>query len=364
MTPSDQQTSASGNPASSPRRHLPRFEVPTLRAATLTALALIFIWLTANILLVLFAGILLGAMFRGLAQLVQRATGLSIGWSLLTVFGLTLAAAGLGGWWMASHLGEQMDILWQRVPPTLRQVEEYIRQFQWGQTLLDYLPDQLGPDGADIGGPASAFLSVFIGALANVVIILFIGLYLAVSPDPYTNGTIRLFPMEKRERVADILDQLGYTLQRWLLGRLLTMVVVGVLTGLVLFVMGVPLALPLALLTTLLTFVPYLGPLTAAVPIIALSLTEGASTLLWVLSLYFLIQNIEGYILTPMIQRWVVRMPPAVVLGAIALLGTLFGPMGLVVATPLAAVLLVLVRTAYLQDVLGEPKEDVRETTA
>jgi predicted PurR-regulated permease PerM len=133
------------------------------------------------------------------------------------------------------------------------------------------------------------------------------------------------------------------------------MSLVGILTALGLWLLGVPLALILGLIAALLEFVPYIGTILSAVPAILLALLQGPMQALWVVLLYFVIQSIESYLLTPLVQQRVVSLPPALVLAAQVLMGVLFGAWGIILATPLTAALLVLVQMLYIEDILGDP---------
>lgn len=179
------------------------------------------------------------------------------------------------------------------------------------------------------------------------------GIYFAAVPSLYTHGLLRLLPVNGRWRGRRLLDQLAETLRWWMIGRLISMISVGVATVALLEAFQVPLSLVLGLVAGLFTFVPYVGPIASAFPILLITAVEAPEAVLWVLTLYTLIQSLEGYVLTPLVQRATVFLPPAVTLIAEAVMGTLFGVMGIVVATPVAAILLVVVRELYIRR-LGE----------
>jgi len=132
------------------------------------------------------------------------------------------------------------------------------------------------------------------------------------------------------------------------------MAATGVLTGLGLWLLGIPLALTLALLAAVLTFVPYVGAIVSAIPALLLGLVHSPTMVLYVAILYVIVQLVEGYLLTPLIQQETVALPPALTIASLVLFGALFGPLGLMLGTPLAAVGLVLVRMAYVEDVLEQ----------
>jgi predicted PurR-regulated permease PerM len=170
---------------------------------------------------------------------------------------------------------------------------------------------------------------------------------------------VRLFPLSYRARAREVLNEIGCTLQWWLLGQAIDMAVVGVLTGIGLFLLGVPLALALAVLAGLFTFVPYFGPIVSAIPAIIVAATISWSKVLWVIVIYLICHGIEGYVVAPFVQRRTVELPPAVTILSMAVMAALFGALGLMVATPMVAAILVIVREVYVRDILGDPDADL-----
>jgi len=150
------------------------------------------------------------------------------------------------------------------------------------------------------------------------------------------------------------LQAIGQTLRWWLLGRWVSMIVVGFLTAAGLWFIGVPLTLTFGLLTALLTFIPYLGPILSAIPPTLLAFTQYPQQALYVILLYVGIQSVESYLVTPLVQQRTVSLAPALTLTAQMVLGILLGGIGIILATPLFAVMVVLVRMLYIEDTLGE----------
>lgn len=145
----------------------------------------------------------------------------------------------------------------------------------------------------------------------------------------------------------------------WLIGRLLSMLIVGITVTISLWLLGIPLALTLGLLAALLDFIPNLGPTLATVPAVLLALMQSPTQAVYVLLIYIVIQQAESYLLTPIVQHRTVSLPPALTIIAQVILGVLFGVMGLILASPLAAVVLVLIKMLYVEDVLGDTIEDL-----
>jgi predicted PurR-regulated permease PerM len=201
---------------------------------------------------------------------------------------------------------------------------------------------------------AGLFFSGVVGAFGNVLIILFVGIYFAAQPYTYIDGFVLLVPHHKRTRAREVLSEIGRTLSKWLLGKFASMVLVGTLSATGLALLGVPLALILGIIAGLLDFIPYLGPLMAGVPAALIAFSESPAHALYVVALFGFIQLIEGYILQPFIENKTVSLPPALTIVMQVLFGTLFGLAGVALATPMTAVLAVVVTMLYVQDVLGD----------
>lgn len=307
------------------------------------------------VLLVLFAGVLLAVFLHGLARWLSSHTPLPRKGALAVVVLLLTALAVGAVWFLGPRVAGQIDALSEQVPQTLGRVEAWLGQFGWGTELAEQFPDSPGemlPESRSVFGTITTAFSTLLGALANVLIILFIGLYLAVTPSLYVDGVVRLVPPPKRPRAYEVFAALGRALRYWLLGRIASMFVVGALTALGLVLFGVPLALTLGLIAALFSFIPYIGPAIALLPALAVALPEGQVVV--VLAIYGAVQLLESYLVTPLIQERAVSMPPALLITAQILLGVLAGAFGVAVATPLAVVAVILVQMLYVEDVLGD----------
>lgn len=343
-----------------PRRGREDFTRRVLTVAGIVAAAVLvalFLWAVIHVLLLIFAAVLLAVLLRGISGWVAEHTPLTEGWSLAVVVCALLVVGGVGAWLLAPSVAEQVDHLADRIPRALQRVEQRIQSYGWGRRLFAQRPDAqdvLAADKAGMVAKATGVFSSTVGVLASFVIFLVLGLFLAADPRLYTEGVVRLVPIDKRERAREVLHAMGYALQWWLTGQVLAMLVVGVLSTLGLWLLRVELALTLGLLAALLNFVPNIGPLVAMVPAVLLALLQGPTTALYVVLLYLAIQTLEGYLITPLIQQRTVSLPPALTITAQVALGVLLGGLGVVVATPLMVCLIVLVQTLYVQDTLGD----------
>lgn len=300
------------------------------------------------VLLVIFAGLLFGVFFSGGGEWLARRIGIGRGWGIgLFVLLVLLALAGalLA---FAPAAADQFDRLVQDVPAAIQRLRERLEQYAWGEALLRHAtPGALLSEGGE-GTAVNAFAATF-GVLGNFVVMLFIGLYVSLDTRTYRRGLLWILAPSLRVPGADVLDKAGGTLRNWLVAQLMSMAVVGVLTWLGLWLVGVPLAPILGLIAALLAFIPNIGPIMAAVPAVLLGFSEGPTTALMVVGVYLVVQTLESYAITPLIQQARVSLPPALILSMQLLMGVLFGILGLALATPLAALGLTLVRETYVR---------------
>jgi predicted PurR-regulated permease PerM len=187
-------------------------------------------------------------------------------------------------------------------------------------------------------------------------------LYFASNPHLYVKGLVTLLPEARRPRIHEVLDKVAHVLRWWFLGQLIDMAVVGVLTVTGLMIIGMPMALALGVLAGILTFVPYFGAILAAIPAVAIALGQSLHMTVLTLVVFAICHVVEGYIVSPLVQDRMVRLPPALLILSMTFIGSLFGPMGIILATPLAAAGLVLVSELYVVDVLKD--ESGRDVTA
>jgi predicted PurR-regulated permease PerM len=329
------------------RRYLSDRVLPTLGMFCLFAAVVAGFVLASNVLLLGFAGVLLAVLLHAISALTQRLLGLRYGWSLTIVLTILAAALAAGGWFLASEAIQQFREL--QTTLSVDQIRTSLAQYPWASNLADSLSlEEALSQRRLVSGVTGAF-STALGAMANVVIVLFVGVYLAVNPRLYRDGFLQLIPPARRETFARLLAKLRSTLSWWLVGRIVNMTIVGVATAIGLMLLGAPLPIALGLIAFFFDFVPYIGPILSVIPAFLVSLSQGTDLALYVVALYIGVQSVESYLLTPMIQQRAVRLPPALTILWQVLLGVLFGVLGIMLATPLLAVLMVSVKTLYLK---------------
>lgn len=333
------------------------------RTASLGVFALVLLALfilVPDVLLTIFAGLLLAVLLRSAGGWISDRLGLATGWGIAIVLVLIVAFLAMGTLTFADDVTKQVDELSQKIPEAIDNVRERLDDYSWGKTLLDHATPE-GLISAGGGRQASAAISGTFGALGNFVVILIIGIYGAIDPRPYRRGLLALFAPSIRPRAGVVLDHSIGAMRNWISAQLISMSVVGVLTGLGLWAIGVPLAFILGLIAGLLAFIPNIGPILSITPALLLAFVDGWQMLLWVLGVYVVVQTLESYVITPLVQQEKVSVPAGFVIAVQLLFGVLFGLMGLALAMPLAAVGLTLVREVYVGDYLeGErgPRPD------
>ncbi len=315
------------------------------------------VWLAYDALLLVFACVLVAVLLYDLSCRLKKWLPIPRGMALVLVVLLFFLVLGIGGWLMAPQVAQQANELADAVPKSFERLRASLEEHKLLRSLAINLPptEKLMARVSSMLPQAGLFFSGVLGVIGNIAIISFVGTYFAAQPHVYINGAVMLVPHRKRQRAREVIDELGATLGQWLFGKLVSMLIVGVVTGVGLALLGVPLALVLGILAGLLDFIPYLGPIMAGVPAVLLALSESPTMALYVVLLFLGVQVIEGYLLLPLIERRTVSLPPALTIIMQVLLGTVFGLAGVALATPLTAVLMVLITMLYVQDVLGDP---------
>jgi predicted PurR-regulated permease PerM len=329
-----------------------------MTVAVIAVIAFAFaLWYAQTALFLTFAGILLAIVLYGASKWLSELTDLPRLLMLAVVTIGALALLAVAGWTAGPTLVKQIGLLAQSIAAGATLLTSELSSFVNRTEFLEKLDlvQLLGNFMSQWGiatGATSVALSVF-GLFSAGLIVLFFGVYLAADPHTYVNLVARLAPEEKRQTLLDLLYETGDLLRRWLIGQSITMSVIGGFTFIGLVVLGVPIAFVLALFAGLACFLPYLGPIIGAIPIILVAGGQSFNMALWALGLYCCVQFLESYLLTPLIQARAVSMPPAMVILNQLVFGALFGLLGLALATPLAAA-----ATVPLRHVFGEGDDD------
>ena len=333
--------------------------VVTAAVAVPAVFAAALIWRAAETLLLLFAGVLLATALHAPTAYLVRRTRASFALAFTIVLVAFFAIIAVWVFLLESQLVGPTGELARQIPEGVGELRGRLEQEPWGPWLLE----RMTGDGADAAGGANlasqlaGTATTLWDVAAKLLLVFFTGVFLAASPTWYQEGLLRLLPPARQDRARAVANEIGRTLRGWILGRIVAMAIIGTAFWLGLLLIGVPAAGGLALIAAMLEFVPFLGPVLAFVPAALLALTQGVPAVLGVAVLFLVIEQLEGNLVTPLVQRRTALVPPVVTVAAIFVGATLFGVVGMLVATPLVAVVLVLVKMLYLHDVLGQPVE-------
>lgn len=324
----------------------PRLSARPLLLAVGAAAVLYLFWSVADGLLLIFSGLLLAAFLDECTSLLGMALPLPrkvvLALVVLIVFLATVAVA----MWSGFSIVQQFDSFIEALGHQLRVVEQSVRTAGFlpsgtppAASNGNHLFHLLFPDTRRLVGEARSALATLLGLFGEIIVSVLIGLFVAIDPPAYHRALLDMAPHPIRPRLSAIMAESARYLRRWLLGQLIGMVVLGLLTAAAMTVLHVPDAMLLALQAGLFNFVPYLGAIVAGIPIVLLTIPLGATTAVLAIGAYIVIHLGIGYVLAPLIQQRTVRLLPGFTLASLVLFGMLFGPVGLVLATPLAVVL-------------------------
>ena len=340
----------------------PRQKFTSAKMAAYSAISVLLgaiLWVAGDVLLLIFTGLLLSILLLNLSQWVQRTTKLSYGWSLALVLCALLVMFALVIGLFAARVASESDQLFKSLQSTWQEVAGRLQEYSLLSQFSNLKPmEEMKNVKPEFINRIAGVFSTTVGVFGSVILILFVGIFTAADPKLYRRGLRHMIPRNRRHRADEVFDETGHKLWWWILGQIFSMIVVGVATGIGLWMLGIPFAATLGLLSGLLTFIPNFGPILSALPAVLLASTDGMMQAVYVVALYVGVQAVESNLLTPLIQQRNVKLPPVLNVSMQILMGVLFGVAGLIVAAPMAVVLMVMVQRFYVEDYLGDQLED------
>jgi predicted PurR-regulated permease PerM len=348
--------SADPKPARDERRRggLSEFATRLLLIGVFACLGLV-LWQLRDLVAIAFGALVLATGFRGIADALARRAHVP-SWLALTgavalCLGVAAAALQVFGSAMAAQYGE----LTHKLPESAHSVVLQLRGSPVGRAFLDEARRavQSGADGSSARFVARA-IALTTQGVTYALIMIAAGVFLAMDPGRYREGFLRLVPRSKRDRYREVLTELSDVLRRWLMGRVVVMAAVGVLSSLGLWALGIDAPFALGLTGAVLTFVPFVGPIAAALPAMLIGFLQEPMKAVVVALLFWFVHFIEGTFITPYVQDETVDIPPALSIFSTVVFGLLFGAVGVVLTGPFTVALMVLVERLYVEDVLGE----------
>lgn len=309
----------------------------------------VILWRLTDLILMLLASMLVAFIFYKFTLWIQHKCRMpfSVALTLAVVLPLLflVVAFGIFGTMMAT----QFAILGQQLPEAVAYVQQWLRATEIGREVVARL-GSFSPDGARI----MAFVQSFIGsvgtAVTALVVILVAGVFLAAQPKLYTDGILHLVPPKQRAKTAQTTQAVMEALGAWLKAQAVSMLFVGIFTGIALSIIGIPAAPALGVIAGLCEFVPYLGTILVAVPAVILGFAESPQTGLWTAAALIVVQQVQGNLVTPLVQSHMAELPPALTIFSLFAFGMVMGPMGVILAVPLTVVGQTLVRELWRFD--------------
>jgi predicted PurR-regulated permease PerM len=319
-----------------------------LPLAGFVVVAAIVVFLLSKVLLVIFASILFAVALCGMAKPITTHARIPHALAVLIATLVVVAAIGWPFTTYGSRLWAQFDDIAIDIPRAINSIKRSIEAHPSAQFLEQIAGDI---DFSKIAAPVATHLTSMISSvsaiIAYLILLLFGGVYLALSPDLYVKGLIRFTPVSYRDRVQNFIERSGSSLRIWLSTQLLVVLINGVFAGIGLWVFGVDDAAALAMLAGLLSFIPYVGTIIAMMIGGLAALPQGAIFALYALIVLGSVSIIEGYFVTPYIQSKTLSLPPVVLIFAIFTFTVLFGTLGIILAAPLTVVSIAALDTFY-----------------
>jgi len=322
----------------------------TIAIVSLFITMLLVVRVAFNVLLMALAGCLIAVYFHGLGDLIQRKTRITRRSAMLLSIAGTLVIIALTVWFIGTKIQIQIAELSNTLPETIRITKAKLNSTPLGRKVIDYTSSQHSEKLLDT---ATSFFNTGFGVLGDLYIILFLGIFFTASPTLYKDGILLLIPQPRKAQGIRIIDRISGSLRGWLRGMLVSMILITVLITVGLMIIGIPLTMVLGLITGILEIVPNFGPLIAMIPGVLLAITVSTNTAIIVALLYIICQTIVANIVTPLLQKKIIHLPPALTLMSQLLMGALSGVLGIILAVPLLAILMILIDELYIKKSTG-----------
>jgi predicted PurR-regulated permease PerM len=322
------------------------------RTAIFVAVALVpvLVWLLFDVILITIGAILVAILLTLGAEPFTRWFKFPRAIALIISGCIIVSIVGVAAYLFGTRAVAQL----QQVLHLANQSVDNIRAGWQGSELGRLLLSHVQGANFSLTNVVTGLFSVSLAFITALVIVVFGGIYLAAQVGLYRDGLIQLLPHRLRANGAETLEDISNALRLWVLGQVINMVLIGLLSTLAAWLIGLPSPFALGLIAGLFEFIPYVGPILGAIPAVLVAATEGLDTVLWTIAAYTLIQQMEGHLIAPLISREMVYIPPLVLILGIVAITTLFGLQAVIFAAPIAVILFVAVKKLYVRDSLGD----------
>lgn len=301
------------------------------------------LWRLTDLILLLLAGALVAFIFYKFADLIQRR--LKVPFAIALTLAILLPTLFIGFVFVAfgNLMADQFSLLFAQLPGAWDVVQDWLRNSEIGRQVMERAGSFM-PEGSRIVATVQTIASSLGTVVTSLVVVLVAGIYLAAQPRLYGRGVLHLVPPHARHKTVTTVRAVADAISAWLKAQGVSMIFVGVFTGVALAIVGIPAAPAIGLVAGLCEFVPYLGTIVVAIPAILIGFSISPETGIWTIVAIVIVQQVQGNIVTPLVQSSMAELPPALTIFSLIAAGVLLGPMGVILAVPLTVVAQTLVK--------------------
>lgn len=320
----------------------------TVAIVALLVVVILIARVAFNVVLMVLAGSLIAVYFHGLGDIIERNSKLNRKVAMMISVAGSFTLLGLLLWFMGTKIQNQIIELSSTLPHTISTTRAKLAQTHIGQQILENFS---GDNSEKLFSTAQHFFSTSFGVMGDIYVILFLGIFFTAHPSLYKDGIMLLFPPHQKPMARRVIDRISFSLKGWLKSTMLSIVLITILITVGLTITGIPVALVLGLIAGMFKIVPNFGSLVAMIPGILLAFTISTNKAIVVALIYMVSQTIVSSIVTPLIQKKIINLPPALTIISQVIMGTLSGALGIILAVPLLAILIILVDELYVKKI-------------
>ena len=327
----------------------------TVGITTFAVIIVFIIFRTFNAFLLVLAASLIALFFSAVSGRIKMWTGLKNGVSLALTIALMVVVVGLFFWLVGAEAQNQYKEMQEAVPVIIDNAQSYLNKSDVGQKVSQYISD-IENQKKVLPFLQNFFKSSF-GVFGDLYIVVFLALFISISPFDYINGAVNLVPRRGKVKAKHLFTEIGFNLKKWIKGAIISGLSVFIMSAVGLLILGVDMWLILAISARLLNVIPNFGPIIAMIPAVLVALLTSPTQALMVAGLYLTVQIIESNLITPNVQKKLLNTPPALLILFQVLMGTLTGGWGIVLAVPMLVIVITMVKYLYLDDNMGVETE-------
>lgn len=323
----------------------------TVGITTFAVIIVFIIFRTFNAFLLVLAASLIALFFSAVSGRIKMWTGLKNGVSLALTIALMVVVVGLFFWLVGAEAQNQYKEMQEAVPVIIDNAQSYLNKSDVGQKVSQYISD-IENQKKVLPFLQNFFKSSF-GVFGDLYIVVFLALFISISPFDYINGAVNLVPRRGKVKAKHLFTDIGFNLKKWIKGAIISGLSVFIMSAVGLLILGVDMWLILAISAGLLNVIPNFGPIIAMIPAVLVALLTSPTQALMVAGLYLTVQIIESNLITPNVQKKLLNTPPALLILFQVLMGTLTGGWGIVLAVPMLVIVITMVKHLYLDNNMG-----------